>query len=127
MTTVTEVRRRRVAKRPPALPTIALSLLLLIGAALLSTFTGAVRLPAVDVAREFGLLPLPYPAVIAEAAATLAARIRLPFVPPAVEWVEAASHPAIMDTAKAKEQLGWRPRFTGIEALQDTLRGRHRS
>ena len=35
MTTVTEVRRRRVAKRPPALPTIALSLLLLIGAALL--------------------------------------------------------------------------------------------
>ena len=28
MTTVTEVRRRRVAKRPPALPTIALSLLL---------------------------------------------------------------------------------------------------
>lgn len=52
MTTVTEVRRRRVAKRPPALPTIALSLLLLIGAALLSTFTGAVRLPAVDVARE---------------------------------------------------------------------------
>ena len=52
MTTVTEVRRRRVAKRPPALPTIALSLLLLIGAALLSAFTGAVQLPAVDVARE---------------------------------------------------------------------------
>ena len=46
MTTVTEVRRRRVAKRPPALPTIALSLLLLIGAALLSAFRRTVSVTA---------------------------------------------------------------------------------
>ena len=44
MTTVTEVRRRRVAKRPPALPTIALSMLLLIGA------TGTVALAAARIA-----------------------------------------------------------------------------
>jgi nucleoside-diphosphate-sugar epimerase len=28
-----------------------------------------------------------------------------------------------MDTAKAKRELGWRPRYTGLEALRDTLPG----
>ncbi len=79
---------------------------------------------AADVAREFGLLALPFPSGIVQAAATLASRVRIPFAPPAVEWVEAASHPAIMDTSKAKEELGWSPRYTGIEALRDTLRAR---
>ena len=56
----------------------------------------------------------------AQAARALA---RLPFLPPAAEWVEAASRPAIMDTTKAREELGWEPRYTGLEALRDTLRG----
>ena len=47
---------------------------------------------------------------------------RLPFLPPVAEWIEAASRPVIMDTTKAREQLGWRPRYTGLEALRDTLR-----
>ena len=38
------------------------------------------------------------------------------------EWVEAASHPAIMDTTRARRDLGWKPRFTAVEALRDTLR-----
>ncbi|TFV66487.1 NAD-dependent epimerase/dehydratase family protein [Blastococcus sp. CT_GayMR20] len=74
---------------------------------------------AVEVAREFGALPIPLPAGPAQAAAR--AFSRLPFLPPVAEWVEAASRPAIMDTAKAREQLGWRPRFSGLEALRDTL------
>jgi nucleoside-diphosphate-sugar epimerase len=37
--------------------------------------------------------------------------------------VEAASHPAIMNTDKAKAELGWRPRYTAIEALRETVRG----
>src|SRR5271165_3823468 len=45
----------------------------------------------------------------------------LPFLPPVTQWVEAASHPAIMDTTRAKQELGWAPRFTALEALQDTL------
>ena len=48
---------------------------------------------------------------------------RLPFLPPAAEWVEAASRPVIMDTTKAREKLGWQPRYTGLEALRDTLSG----
>ena len=76
-----------------------------------------------DVLRELGLTPLPLPAALARGAAQAAALIPpLPFVPPAAEWVEAATHPAIMDTAKAKRELGWHPKYTALEALRDTLR-----
>jgi nucleoside-diphosphate-sugar epimerase len=77
-------------------------------------------LTAVDVAREFGLIPLPLPAGPVQFAARAAAA--LPFLPPAAQWVEAASHPAIMDTTRAKRDLGWAPRFTAREAVRDTLR-----
>ncbi|MGY1827764.1 NAD-dependent epimerase/dehydratase family protein [Blastococcus sp. SYSU DS0541] len=77
-------------------------------------------LTAADVAREFGALAIPLPAAPAQAAAR--AMSRLPFLPPVAEWIEAASRPAIMDTTRAREELGWRPRYTGLEALRDTLR-----
>jgi len=77
-------------------------------------------LTAADVVREFGALPIRLPAAPAQAAAR--AFSRLPFLPPVAEWVEVASRPAIMDTTKAHEQLGWRPRYSGLEALRDTLR-----
>lgn len=75
---------------------------------------------AADVVREIGLLPLPIPAGIAQSAARAIAA--LPLLPPVTQWVEAASHPAIMDTTRAKEKLGWTPRYTALEVLQDTLR-----
>ncbi|MGY1603497.1 NAD-dependent epimerase/dehydratase family protein [Geodermatophilus sp. SYSU D00815] len=74
---------------------------------------------AADVAREFGALPVPVPPGPAEIAARAVAR--LPFLPPAGEWVEAVSRPVIMDTTRAKERLGWKPRYTGLEALRATL------
>jgi nucleoside-diphosphate-sugar epimerase len=75
-----------------------------------------------DVIREIGLTPVPIPAGLASGAARVAAMIPpLPFVPPAAEWVEAATHPAIMDTTKAKRELGWRPRYSALEALRATL------
>ena len=71
-----------------------------------------------DVARELGFIPVPSPAgPVAGAARAIA---KLPALP-AAEWVEAISHPAIMDTSKAKKKLKWRPRFTSAEALRDTL------
>ncbi|HUB04109.1 MAG TPA: NAD-dependent epimerase/dehydratase family protein [Solirubrobacteraceae bacterium] len=79
---------------------------------------------AADVVRELGFTPVTVPAGIAETAARAAASIPLPsFAPPVAEWVEAATHPAIMDTSKAKRELGWEPEYSGLEALRDTLRG----
>ena len=56
--------------------------------------------------------------------AQLAARAiaAVPLLPPVAQWVEAASHPAIMDTARAKKELGWAPRFPALAALRDTVR-----
>jgi nucleoside-diphosphate-sugar epimerase len=77
-------------------------------------------LSALEVAREFGFIPISVPARPVQAAARVVAR--LPFLPAAAEWVEALSHPAIMDTTLARTQLGWEPRFSGLEALRVTLR-----
>jgi nucleoside-diphosphate-sugar epimerase len=72
-----------------------------------------------QIAREVGLAPVPVPSRPVQAAARAAAS--LPFLPPMAEWVEAASHPAIMDCAKAKRELGWRPRWTGVATVRDTV------
>ncbi|HET6953853.1 MAG TPA: hypothetical protein VFI47_26045, partial [Acidimicrobiales bacterium] len=80
-----------------------------------------------DAARELGIVPLPVPSGVVRAAArAVAALPALPVLPPATGWAEVVSHPAIMDTRKAKRKLGWRPRYTGLEALRDTV-GDHRS
>jgi len=75
---------------------------------------------AADIVRELGLLPLSLPAGASQSAARAIAA--LPLLPPIAQWVEAASHPAIMDTARAKKELGWVPRFTALEVVRDTLR-----
>ena len=77
-------------------------------------------LTAADVARELGLLTVPFPAGPTQAAARVLAR--LPLLPSVAGWVEAAGHPAIMDTSRAKAELGWTPRFTAREALRATFR-----
>ena len=72
-----------------------------------------------DIARELGLIPLPLPAGPVQAVARALAA--LPVLPAFAEWTEAASRPAIMDTSRARTQLGWSPRFTALAALRDTL------
>jgi nucleoside-diphosphate-sugar epimerase len=73
----------------------------------------------VDVLRELGFLPLAVPgkpmAAVARAISTL------PFLPSGMQWVEVMSHPAIMDTTKAKTELGWSPKHSAIESLRATL------
>jgi nucleoside-diphosphate-sugar epimerase len=78
-------------------------------------------LTAADVAREFGAVPVPLPSAPAQLAARAVSR--LPFLPPAGEWIEAATRPSIMDTSRARRQLGWQPRYTGLKALRATLEG----
>ncbi|MGN6169959.1 MAG: NAD-dependent epimerase/dehydratase family protein [Solirubrobacteraceae bacterium] len=75
-----------------------------------------------DLVRELGFTPLPMPAAALHTAARAAASApRIPLLPPAAEWVEALSHPAVMDTTKAREELGWRPKYSALAALRDTL------
>lgn len=76
-----------------------------------------------DVAREVGLLPLAVPdAVARNTARALASLPRPAFVPPIAGWVATLGQPAIVDTTKAREQLGWAPTFSGLAALRATLR-----
>lgn len=74
----------------------------------------------VDVARELGFVPVPMHGGAARGVARLISKV--PFLPPQLQWVEAASHPAIMDTTRARTELGWKPRYSAIESLRDTLR-----
>jgi nucleoside-diphosphate-sugar epimerase len=75
---------------------------------------------ALDIAREAGVVPLRLPTGPTYALARLLARV--PLLPSVAEWVEAASHPAIMDTTRARTELGWTPQHTAREALRATLR-----
>jgi nucleoside-diphosphate-sugar epimerase len=84
-------------------------------------------LTATDVVRELGLSPIPIPARVVHRAARAAASLPLPpLVSPATGWVEVLSHPAIMDTTKARDELGWQPHYTAVQALRETVRVRDR-
>jgi nucleoside-diphosphate-sugar epimerase len=75
-----------------------------------------------EIAEELGLAPLPIPAKIVHTAARGLAALPTPsFVPPLTEWVEAMSHPSVMDTSKAKDVLGWMPRWSSRGAIRATL------
>jgi nucleoside-diphosphate-sugar epimerase len=81
--------------------------------------TGDGVLSGAQVLRELGLTPIPAPGRLLRTAARGVAA--LPFAPPLVEWAEVFTHPAIMDAGKAKHELGWRPRYSSLEALRNTL------
>jgi nucleoside-diphosphate-sugar epimerase len=78
---------------------------------------------AQDVVRELGMFPVPVPGRLVMTGARALSRLPFPsFTPASFEWVEAISHPAIMDTAKARAELGWEPRFSALQALQATVK-----
>jgi len=84
--------------------------------------TGDGVVTGAEVAREAGLAAVPVPGAPVRALARAVAAMPTPsFAPPTTEWVEALSHPAIMDASKAKRVLGWSPRYTSLQALRDTL------
>jgi nucleoside-diphosphate-sugar epimerase len=72
-----------------------------------------------DVLRELGFLPLAVPGK--PVAAVARAIASLPFLPSGMQWVEAMSHPAIMDTTKARTELGWAPKHSALESLRASL------
>ncbi|GAB1813292.1 NAD-dependent epimerase/dehydratase family protein [Mycobacterium sp. MUNTM1] len=74
-----------------------------------------------DVARALGGRPVRVPAVAATAAS--AAISRVPLVPSMLEWLHTARTSMVMDTTKAKTQLGWRPLHSSVETLEALAEG----
>lgn len=74
------------------------------------------ELRVADLASEMGYYAVPVPELAVEATAAITAR--LPFMPPEAAWIQAFRVPAIMDTTKARKQLGWRPKHSGRDALR---------
>ena len=68
-----------------------------------------------DVADALGARPVRVPRIAASTASEVIAR--LPFVPSALEWLHVGRTSVVMDTAKAKTQLGWTPKYTAAETL----------
>lgn len=80
------------------------------------------ELTGADIARELGLAPLSVGSGALGAVARRVAAIPTPAsLPQTLTWAEALSHPTIVDTAKARRELHWAPRFSAIEALRATL------
>ncbi|MDQ6915446.1 MAG: NAD-dependent epimerase/dehydratase family protein [Actinomycetota bacterium] len=72
-----------------------------------------------DVADELGWYAIRVPEAALDA--TVEVTRRLPFLPPEAEWLQAFRVPVIMDTAKARRQLRWRPQHDGHETLRQTV------
>jgi nucleoside-diphosphate-sugar epimerase len=72
-----------------------------------------------DVADELGYYTVPVPDLAVEATAEVVAR--LPFLPDEATWIEAVRRPVLMDTAKARRLLRWRPRHDARETLHATV------
>jgi UDP-glucose 4-epimerase len=70
-------------------------------------------------AEELGWYSIPVPELAVDAAAQLIAR--LGFLPAQAQWIAAFREPVIMSTAKARRELGWRPRHDALQTLRETI------
>jgi len=72
-----------------------------------------------DLADALGYYTVPVPELALDATAEVIAR--LPFLPDEASWIEAARIPVLMDTAKARSELAWRPRHDALDTLRATV------
>src|SRR5215217_5181135 len=86
-------------------------------------FNGAAEpvLDAHEVSRILDARPLPVPARAARAGVELAWRLRLQPVTPG--WLDMALNVPVMDTTRARTELGWTPQRSAEDALLDLLEG----
>jgi nucleoside-diphosphate-sugar epimerase len=69
-----------------------------------------------DVVRAVGGRSVRVPRALAVVASQLLAR--MPWTPALAEWVHTGRTSVVMDTSKAKRELGWRPAHTSEQTLQ---------
>jgi UDP-glucose 4-epimerase len=69
----------------------------------------------------FGARSFPLPAGALRAAADLTWKLRLQ--PSSPGWIDLALKSPLMDTRRAREELGWEPTVSSLDALEDLLHG----
>lgn len=74
-----------------------------------------------ELCQLFGARSFPLPAGALRAAADLTWKLRLQPSPPG--WIDLALGVPMMDTTRARKELGWEPTATSLEALDDLLQG----
>ncbi len=70
-------------------------------------------------AEELGWYSIPVPELAVDAVAEMVSR--LGFLPAQAQWIAAFREPVIMSTAKARKELGWRPRHNALDTLRETI------
>jgi nucleoside-diphosphate-sugar epimerase len=71
-----------------------------------------------DIARALGWRSVRVPRPALGVGTTVAGR--LSFISPQLEWATALTTPVLMDTTKARDELGWTPKFDAGETLLQT-------
>ena len=74
-----------------------------------------------DLARLLGARTVRVPARAARAAAAASWRLRLTPIP--ASWLDMALGVPVMDVRRAREELGWTPRRSALDAIADVIRG----
>jgi UDP-glucose 4-epimerase len=80
---------------------------------------GTGQLTISELATELGWHSIPVPELAVDAVVEMVAR--LGFLPAQAQWVSAFREPVIMSAAKARRELGWRPRHNALQTLRETI------
>jgi UDP-glucose 4-epimerase len=74
-----------------------------------------------EMAERIGVRSFPVPVRVVRRLADLSWRMRLQPTPPG--WLDMALNVPLMSSDRAREELGWKPRHSGVEALEELLEG----
>lgn len=77
------------------------------------------QLTVAELAQELGWYSIPVPELAVDVVAEMISR--LGFLPAQAQWVAAFREPMIMSAAKARRELGWRPRHSAMATLRETI------
>jgi UDP-glucose 4-epimerase len=80
---------------------------------------GPGQLTVAELAQELGWYSIPVPELAVDAVAEMVGR--LGFLPAQAQWVAAFREPMIMDAAKARRELRWRPKHDALQTLRETI------
>jgi UDP-glucose 4-epimerase len=80
---------------------------------------GPGQLTVSKLASELGWYSIPVPELAVGAVAEMVGR--LGFLPAQAQWIAAFREPVMMDTAKARRELRWRPQYDALETLRETI------